>query len=171
MLYNVIQRETYTSDYTARNSYTCSSHRPAAPAQLYSYTALYTIHPYSAIQYTRYTSSLWSPHAFLSSSRQQPPTLKLTWSRCTSHSGASKRRGKLMHAPRHCALAVRAGSSSSGGQTRDLGPSTPPRGHGEPWEAGPRPIPTWLRQALSIACVWLPGWSVLVYSCIILRPG
>eukprot|EP00964_Phaeocystis_antarctica_P017991 scaffold9990_cov36-Phaeocystis_antarctica.AAC.3 len=54
-------------------------------------------------------------HAFLSSSRQQPPTLKLTWSRCTSHSGASKRRGELIHAPRHCALAVSAGSSSSGG--------------------------------------------------------
>ena len=98
-------------------------------------------------------------------------TLKLTRSRCTSHSGPSKLRGELMHAPRHCALAVRAGSSSSGGQSRDLRPSTPPRGHGEPWEAGPRPIPTWLRQALSIACVWLPGWSVLVYSCIILRPG
>ena len=55
----VIQRETYTADYTARNSYTGTTlHRPAAPAQLYSYTTLYTIHPYSAIQYTRYTSSL-----------------------------------------------------------------------------------------------------------------
>ena len=54
-------------------------------------------------------------HAFLSSSRQQRPTWKLTWSRCTSHSGASKRRGELVLAPRHCALAVGAGSSSSGG--------------------------------------------------------
>ena len=42
-------------------------------------------------------------------------TLGLTWSRCTSHSGATKRRGELKHAPRHCALAVGAGSSSLGG--------------------------------------------------------
>jgi hypothetical protein len=42
-------------------------------------------------------------------------TLELTWSRCTSHSGATKRRGELKHAPRHCALAVGAGSSSLGG--------------------------------------------------------
>ena len=42
-------------------------------------------------------------------------TLGLTWSRCASHSGATKRRGGLKHAPRHCALAVGAGSSSLGG--------------------------------------------------------
>ena len=42
-------------------------------------------------------------------------TLELTWSRCTSHSGATKRRGELKHAPRHCALALGAGSSSLGG--------------------------------------------------------
>ena len=55
------------------------------------------------------------PHAFLSSSRQLVATLKLTRSRCTSHSGPSKRQGELMHTPKHCALAVGAGSSSSGG--------------------------------------------------------
>ena len=32
-------------------------------------------------------------------------TLGLTWSRCASHPGATKRRGELKHAPRHCALA------------------------------------------------------------------
>ena len=42
-------------------------------------------------------------------------TLGLTWSRCASHSGATKRRGELKHAPRQCALAVGAGSSSLGG--------------------------------------------------------
>ena len=42
-------------------------------------------------------------------------TLGLTWSSCASHSGATKRRGELKHAPRHCALALGAGSSSLGG--------------------------------------------------------
>ena len=35
-------------------------------------------------------------------------TLGLTWSRCASHSGATKRRGELKHAPRHmCACCGR----------------------------------------------------------------
>ena len=39
--------------------YTCTSPCPHAPAQPYSSTALYNIQPYSAIQHTTYTPSLW----------------------------------------------------------------------------------------------------------------
>ena len=49
-----------------------------------------------------------------------------------SHSGASKLRGMLKHALKHRALAVSAGTGSSGGQNGDLAAVYGHRGHGEP---------------------------------------